>query len=174
MIKIKKIIGLLSSVCSLINLTSCSEAAKTKLNSGNILKKYGENVYNALIEHDTESLKSMFCEELQNNYDIDSDIDAVYRFLGDNIQDYDNISCDTHGESIRDGETVRLTSYAKINGLKTDKDSFEITINVMLIYKDNPSYVGIQNIYITNSKWHARSDDYLDNERQIGDALEGW
>lgn len=173
----KKNIILLLSV--IVCFTSCSQNAKTVIDYKNILKQYGDDVFIAFQEDDVEKIKGLFSVNQQKNYsNFNEDIYEALDFLGKILGDYEEIKYDSVCESIRDGKTVKYTGFVEMTGIKTEKGTYSIHANVMLVNEDDKSWEGIQRLIIKNSKYKIDINNlnYEDTEniRYIGELMEGY
>lgn len=124
------------------------------------MKNDCKEIIRCLEEKDSDTLKSMFCKKLLNNYEnIDEDIEQAMVFFQGNITSYGNV---LYGDddSLRNGEYVLFKVSPHIKELKTDADKeYRIRYYQHLINVENPDRIGVSCIEIT---------DEADNVCEIG------
>ena len=101
-------------------------------------------------EDDMEGLKTMFCTKTQGLDDIDEQIESGFDIIDGNIVSFneDNVA-GSEGESISDGEAMRLDRLWSIKNITTNTSkSYEIWVNINLIYEDDKDREGITQLKI--------------------------
>ncbi|MBO6141624.1 MAG: DUF5104 domain-containing protein [Ruminococcus sp.] len=96
-----------------------------------------EKVYNAIKDHDADTIKEMFCQKVKDENNLDTGVERLLNFIKGDIQSYERITDPATGESIRDGEIERLNGCPIIkNVTASDGNVYEIAVWIVLIYKD--------------------------------------
>ena len=140
----RKIIHLLL-VLSLCFLVGCSTDA---INYETIGTDMSNKILRCLDENDAESLKALFCEEMQNNIDLAEQIETAFNFFDGEVVSYDNISVGS-GESVDSGVLTDSHIIPVINGIKTDSEkTYKITFLSYITLAQREQYEGINYIII--------------------------
>ena len=112
----KKCLTLLLAVVLLLQFSGCGMNETTPSN-GDRIDEMSEKIIRCLIEKDTETLESLFCERVQNTAEFDTQMNALFDFF-----DYEHyIRYDLNGD--------HAESEAKESGVRT-----EWSIDAEIIY----------------------------------------
>ena len=103
------------------------------------MKNDCKEIIRCLEEKDSDTLKSMFCEKLLDNYEnIDEDIEQAMVFFQGNIISYGNV---LYGDddSFRNGECVKFIASPYIDSITTDTGKeYTVIYNEHIIDAENP------------------------------------
>ncbi|MBR1751725.1 MAG: DUF5104 domain-containing protein [Ruminococcus sp.] len=96
-----------------------------------------EKVYNALKDHDADTLKEMFCQKVKDENNLDVGVETLLDFISGDIVSYERISSPATSERVRDGKTERLNGVSTIkNVTASDGNVYDINVSIVLIYKE--------------------------------------
>lgn len=113
------------------------------------MKNDCKEIIRCLEEKDSDTLKSMFCKKLLNNYEnIDEDIEQAMNFFQGNITSYGNV---LYGDddSFINGECVKFIASPSIDSITTDTGKeYTVIYNEHIIDAENPEKIGISYIEI--------------------------
>ncbi len=141
----KKIVSIFLLLISIMVLCSCNSDAPSESQIGYELAL---EVLRCLDEEDTESLKSLFCEEIQNTHNLDEEIKEAMEYYDGKTVEYSNIQIGG-GDSMRDGKIVKLGVVPVVRNIETDAQrKYKIAIHSYLIYEEKQNLVGITYINI--------------------------
>lgn len=124
----------------------CGCAVRTQdVTSG---RELGKEVLRCFDEEDSEGLKALFCEEIQNTHNLDEDIkNAMDIYQGKTIS-YKIIG-GTGGETVENGKIVLKDENIQIGEIKTDTgNEYVIVIYSYVINEEYPNRIGISAIDI--------------------------
>lgn len=117
--------------------------------------KFGNEQANEILrcfdENDKQALKSLFCEQSIETYDIDKEIEEAMSFYVGKCIGHDNISINDGGKR-EHGVIVDSHIEYLINNIKTDKGSeYTIVTHSYIVYQRNPKCVGITYLKVINN-----------------------
>jgi len=116
------------------NYTPPDEMAR--LQSIDIIK-YFEN-------KDIDGLKSMFCNKVQSEHNLDKEIEGAFEFINGKIISYDEPDGTSGGGLIKDGIRVELILRGDTENIKTDLGStYTLSFHSYGIYEEDTNKVGI-------------------------------
>ncbi|MGN0689200.1 MAG: DUF5104 domain-containing protein [Oscillospiraceae bacterium] len=143
----KKIINICLLVPMVFLFASCSSVnVKTEVS------KNSEEILRCFDEEDSEGLKALFCEEIQNTHNLDKEIAEAMKFFEGEIISYNDNFNGNDGVSISDGEILEQHFAPVIQEIETDAGvSYQITFHYYTIYKEDKQKVGITFIVIQNN-----------------------
>ena len=108
------------------------------------------DVYHALLDGDKEKLKSLLCEDLQNQDDVDEQIDAFMDAIGGKLvsADEDSYHYDKLSASRDYGETDEYTilnTYSELKNIDDNNNNTYVSLGVAYFHynKKNPGKLGI-------------------------------
>jgi hypothetical protein len=103
-------------------------------------------------EKDVTTLKEMFCPYININHNLEDEIEKAFEFFdGEIVSDGDKHFLEEAGGTTENGKTITSRIQPEIRHIKTDSEKeYEIVFNEYLINGDNPDYIGITRITITN------------------------
>ncbi len=141
----KKILCVILLIINMVSMCGCANGAPNEFKEG---KSLALEVLRCLDEEDTESLKSLFCEEVQSTHNLDEEIKEAMEYYDGKTVEYRNIQIGG-GDSVRDGKIVKLDIVPVVRNVETDaQKKYNIAIHSYLIYEEKPSCVGITYINI--------------------------
>lgn len=107
-------------------------------------------VYHALLNGDKEKLKSLLCEDLQNQDDVDEQIDEFMDAIGGKLvsADEDSYHYDKLGASRDYGETDEYTilnTYSELKNIDDNNNNTYASLGVAYFHynEKNPGKIGI-------------------------------
>lgn len=147
----KKIISIfISLVLVIYGFTGCIDDKSSvspppdemaRLQSIDIIK-YFEN-------KDIDGLKSMFCNKVQSEHNLDKEIEGAFEFIKGKIISYDEPDGTSGGGLIKDGIRVELILRGKITNIKTDKGYvYRVTFSSYGIHESDPDRIGISQLSV--------------------------
>lgn len=104
---------------TIIFMFICSSGCES-INTTNIAKKQCDSVLEYLQNNDDEGLKGLFCEEVRNSSNIDSEIENVLELFDGKIISHDNYQI-SDGDEWEDGKLVQSHASPIIYNVLTDK-----------------------------------------------------
>lgn len=146
----KKIICVLLSAVMFF-ITACSDGSK-ELSPSSIAKEQATTILDCLKTGETEELKSLFCEDIQNTHDLDKEIaDAIEFIDGTVIDDGTWWGMSEGGKSVRDGIVTELHIDPGIDNILTNKQkSYSLFFHTNIICVEDEGKVGMTYVIITN------------------------
>ena len=123
------------------NYTPPDEMAR--LQSIDIIK-YFEN-------KDIDGLKSMFCNKVQSEHNLDKEIEGAFEFINGKIISYDEPDGTVGGKTIKHGETTKLEFMGNVKNIKIDENEgvvYSLYFNSYAVHQEDASKVGVTNIRI--------------------------
>ena len=134
------------------NNTAKADNEKNKKRKRMTIEEMCENVLNGIQAEDTEALKSLFCDGIQNTHDLDAELAEFYDFVdGKFVYFTDYHSGITYGNEYKEHVFVRYHISCRINVAKTDTDKkYEIEFFANLVQDYEPDKIGVEYILIKN------------------------
>lgn len=133
---------------SLCYLSGCYDDAILRQNADG--KELCAEIIQCIKEADISGIEALFCEEVSDTHDLDTEIELAFGFIEGEILSHDNFSIGS-GDSTRDGKTVKSYVIPVIDNIKTDTgNSYTITFLSYLVLDDNDRMIGINYITIRN------------------------
>lgn len=143
----KYIASVVICIIAIITMTSCKSVPKEMG-----VNEYSEEILRCFDEEDSEGLKALFCEEIQNTHNLDKEIAEAMKFFEGEIISYNDNFNGNDGVSISDGEILEQHFAPVIQEIETDAGvSYQITFHYYTIYKEDKQKVGITFIVIQNN-----------------------
>lgn len=103
-------------------------------------------------EKDLENLKNLFCSEVQNSQDLNSEILEAFDFYKGKSKSYNKSINVGGGKSMKDGELVLCSIVPVIRKIKTDtNEEYTIVVFSYSVNKHNSNQIGIMYINIIDS-----------------------
>lgn len=115
-------------------------------------EEHSDMIITCMKEKDVTTLKEMFCPYININHNLEDEIEKAFEFFdGEIVSDGDKHFLEEAGGTTENGKTITSRIQPKIRHIKTDSEKeYEIVFNEYLINDDNPDYIGITRITITN------------------------
>lgn len=115
-------------------------------------EKIGTDMCNEIMrcihEEDIESFKSMFCDQISDAHDLDSEIKLAFDFFDGKILSHDKFLIGG-GDSMRDGELTDSHIVPIIDNIKTDTGkTYKITYLSYIVLNQNERLIGMQYMII--------------------------
>lgn len=138
----------------LIFMTSCSSTGSREFKTPDEQAKEIEvEIINCIEQKDAETLKSLFCSYIINNYsDLDAKIEEVFEFFDGKIVSYDDLFSSACGsrEHKDCGASANVT---------TDKGTvYSIAFKCWLTNKDYPDKIGVNALVVKNESANEISE----------------
>ena len=136
-----------------ILLTGCRSSsydAEAKYPGALTATKMSEDIIKYFENKDIESLKSMFCQTIQDTHNLDGQIAGAFEFIDGEIISYDEPKGSRGGGEItaEDG-WVEMALRGRIENIITDTErKYRIIFHSYAIYKEDENKVGITYINI--------------------------
>ena len=162
----KKVYLLILSL--LLILSSCGFRDR-KPSPSKVAKSHASTIIECFNTGDIETLKSLFCENIQNTHNLDKEIAEAIEFIdGKIISEGDWYGMYAGGESVREGKLVKQDVHPGMENVITDTGSiYRIVFASYLVYENDKKNVGM--IYITIYDETNGTDNR--NECNIGDVI---
>jgi hypothetical protein len=157
---------LLAMTSVLMLLSSCGDNSENKGTPSEKAKYLQNEIMKCFENEDKETLKSFFCENTTDNYDLDSQIDEAFAFIDGKIVSYDEPFAGACGSFDR-------KSYgADTNNIITDKNrTFKISFSGWLTNEKDTEKVGVFSIKVIDmaEPYDKNKTDYENGIRYIGE-----
>ena len=155
----KRFVSAVLCVIIVLSVSGCNTYQK---NENREVKGALMAVYDCLLHGDKDKLKTLLCEDLQNQADVDEQIDAFFEGIGGGIQsgDTESISFLGLGKSKDLGETDRYTTESSMAIMQTIIGNNGVEYATLSVaynhyYKTNPALLGIYAIDITEDAFNS-------------------
>lgn len=148
--KMKKIIRLVLTVILLINLSACNKDDDYKAPHEQY-NEIGKTIITCFENKDTETLISLFSENMKANHDLENEIECAFDLLDSEIVEYGEIHSSVGGGDIREEGYIKREGGGTIEDIITESGTkYIIEFKIRDIDKDNEENVGVMNIWIIN------------------------
>jgi Domain of unknown function (DUF5104) len=113
-------------------------------------------ILRCLDEEDAEGLKNMFCERIATTHDLEEEINSAFEFYQGKSTTFPDLSVGG-GYWTVDGEYVdNHLEYSMRDIITGEDEQYDIYTHSYLIYKDDPTCVGITYLKIINTETDER------------------
>lgn len=137
----KKIFALITVILLSVSLFVGCETKPNK-------QELAEEIIRCFEEKDSDGLKSVFCEEIQNMHSLDEEIRSAFDYIDGDIIDY-NIEQGSDGKSVDDGKITKREFNIQIRNIKTTtQNEYLISFAYMSLNADNPEKIGISKLSV--------------------------
>lgn len=123
----------------------CGCAVRTQdVTSG---RELGKEVLRCFDEEDSEGLKALFCEEIQNTHNLDREIAEAMKLFDGEIVSYDKTFNVAEGETIIDGQVIDKNIAPYITQIKTSTgQKLEVSCFAYIVCDKYPKRVGLTRV----------------------------
>lgn len=153
----KKTMKTFTIMLLLVSIVFTFTGCEKYINSGEIAKQVSEKIIQSLDNDDVEGLKSVLCERIRSNRQLDGQIKEAMDFFEGKTNSYGPILTGG-GRSVDDGKTTLLDICPHIANIVTDTDKkYEILFYSYIVYAEHPEKEGVSEITI----WNPDGDKYI-------------
>ena len=150
---------LLFLISTMLFLCSCTpnEKAYDPHNTGSSTYKINrqdtinmaEDIITYLDNKDKDSIKALFAPQIAQKYNLDGQIDRIFKIYDGASISYEVETCGAGGKHIKDGKYLYLESDCSVKSIQTDNGkTFCIYIIRCLVDDDNPDNIGLNKVYL--------------------------
>lgn len=154
---ITRLVSFMLCLSILLNFCGCFNSSCVHPSNSyyypDVAKEACFDVYRALLDGDKEKLKSLLCEELQKQNDVDEQIDTFMNAIGGKLvsADEDSYRYDKLGASRDYGETdeyTTLNTFSELQNITDNNGNTYASLGVAYFhyYKKHPEQIGIYSI----------------------------
>lgn len=145
----KKLLTVILLTTVSLTLSGCfSKGYKSDTHVG---REQAEEILRCFNEDDIEGLKSMFCKEVSNTYNLDEEIAEAMNFFDGKAISHDKVRV-AGGDSIREGRVVdRHIDYSIFNIKTNSNKNYRIVTHSYLVYDKNSDCIGITYLKVIDS-----------------------
>lgn len=138
---VKRTFVLVSLVIISFILSGCHQMVNQRKEAEEIVA----TVIECINEEDYESLNALFCDEVSENYDLDSEADDVFNMFDSEITSYEIIATPSGHKSEFGKSSYSITPYVDVC---CDNREFRINIGENIYNDFEPQRIGIYSIMV--------------------------
>ena len=139
----KKVICIILITIICLNFSSCN-FSDNKDNDTKLINDQAKEIVRCFDEKDIDGLKSLFCQNTQDNYNLDEEIQDAFDLYEGKSESF-NVNLQGGWAGGKDnGEWTDKHFTPQIENIKTDKkETYSIGYLVYYVYSSDPGRVGI-------------------------------
>ena len=108
-----------------------------------------EDIITYLDNKDKDSIKALFAPQIAQKYNLDGQIDRIFKIYDGASISYEVETCGEAGKHIKDGMFLYLEFDCSVKSIQTDNGkTFRIYIIRCLVDDDNPDNIGLNKVYL--------------------------
>ena len=144
----KKLIPIFLAMLLVLSISACRSGY---INQTTESRNQAVEILRCLDEEDVEGLKSLFCERVASTHDLDKEIAEAMEFYQGKSTSFPDLSIGG-GYSMKDGEyDENYLSYSMRDVVTDAKMQYNIYADTYLIYKEDPTCVGMTYLKIIDA-----------------------
>lgn len=150
--RVVRYIALVTVLCLVLPGCSPSHDNEEYITPDEQAKIWADQVIECFVNRDADALKNLFCENMQNQYVLEEQIQELFAFIDEEIVSYDEPRGSVSGGvSTEVDGIVEKAVWGEIRNVVTeDGVVYQITLSGYVIYKEDENNIGLDYLSVRN------------------------